>query len=164
MHCLASVTTRDAAKDVFLYGCSNPFTTGAAALISRDFVNFTPIFKFENLFGPLECAGGTPTTDLCTPLYPGLAMQLFTPGATPQPGLECGQGAGPGSDAGTMQMPDPPRADAGMMTSASRDGGAVVRSSGACQAGGSGGLAGGGVLLAITAISAAGRARRRHTG
>lgn len=157
LSCLASVSTLGAPRETYLYGCANPFQEPrAAALISRDFTNFTPLFKFENLYGPLECGGDAPTTKLCTPLWPGLAMQLFTPGSRPVAGPSCGAGGGAPADGGAAGASPP--ADAAPVVT--RDGGTVARSNGGCHASGAGAGLLGGLLPVLLGLSV-GAVRRR---
>ncbi len=157
LHCLSMATHGEGAmRAVTLYGCANPFTEGAAAFLSTDLGSWKPLFKFENLFGPLECPAQTPTTDVCTPLYPGLSMQLFTEGATPVMGPRCGEG-GMTSPPDARQMPEPPSGDGGTVVTRN-DGGSTMSAPKGCAAGGgSGGVA----LLGVGAVAILLRRRGR---
>ncbi len=148
LHCLSQATFgQGAARSVTLYGCANPFTEGAAAFLSTDLGSWKPLFRFENLFGPLECPAQTPTTDVCTPLYPGLSMQLFSEGATPVAGPRCGEGSTM-SPPDARQMPEPPSGDGGTVVRRN-DGGSTVTSPKGCAAGSRGEVGVGGLLVLV---------------
>jgi hypothetical protein len=72
-----------------VYACADNWEDGFALGRSTDWGDtWEGVMRFGDISGVLECAAGTPTHDLCGPLFPGLCDQLGLagPGCGPPPG------------------------------------------------------------------------------
>jgi hypothetical protein len=123
--------------DGSLIGCGANWDPDFKAVASTaDAHNWSKLFRFVELGGPLACMPGTTTFDKCNPLWPSLQQQF---GAGPTRGATA-------DAAETPPVPKPPRGGGGCCDSSGGAGGALV--------------ALGGLALASRATSRA-RARRR---
>jgi MYXO-CTERM domain-containing protein len=132
-----------------LYAC--PSRGGTAQLQrSDDGLTFQGLLSFhQNVVGTLACPAGTPTHDLCEPLWPALAMQL---------GIERDAGVEP-TDAGSTDAPAA-SGDANATPDGPAPGAAAGSTGCGCHVGGAAGapLGLGGVLL-LVALQGRRRAR-----
>jgi hypothetical protein len=92
-------------------GCTLNFGPELRTMLARSTdqgATFNPYLELvpRAFAGPVSCPAGTPTHDLCEPLWPGLARQLGLVGAGGADGGAGGADAGASADAG-------PRADGG---------------------------------------------------
>jgi hypothetical protein len=82
-----------------LFGCS-PSGSSSAFQRSADGASWTSILRLDrDIVGVLSCPAGTPTHDLCEPLWPSLRTQLGLPGpldAGSADGAETAKGGGAG--------------------------------------------------------------------
>ncbi len=100
--------------DGALYGCGSVWVedTGWSIARSDDLgEHWTPLFAYQGMQPPTQCPVGTPTRDLCEPLYPGMAATLGISTPAPDAGIEppppvrgCGCGAGEGSALGALAL------------------------------------------------------------
>jgi photosystem II stability/assembly factor-like uncharacterized protein len=73
--------------DGTIFVCANNWDPDRFALgKSTDGVNFTPVFRFNQMSGPLACPAGTMQHDTCAPMWPTLSSQFaIPPDAAPAP-------------------------------------------------------------------------------
>ncbi|HYO53636.1 WD40/YVTN/BNR-like repeat-containing protein [Archangium sp.] len=87
-----------------LYGCGSSWVhEWALARSSDEGTTWQPLFGLHDIQAPQLCPAGTPTRDVCTPLWPQLAQTLGLSSA-PDGGVP------PSPDAGTSEQPEQPPA------------------------------------------------------
>ena len=99
---LACLAQRD---DGMLYGCGQNWEPDFKSVAtSTDGSSWSKVFRFVELYGPLDCPAGTAETDTCAPGWPTVQQQFATTGPT------CGanvQPDGPPASAPDGLQPNP---------------------------------------------------------
>jgi photosystem II stability/assembly factor-like uncharacterized protein len=60
-------------SDSALFGCGENWKDNFALGRSADGQSWTPVFRFQQIAGPLDCPAGTAEHDVCAPMWPTLA-------------------------------------------------------------------------------------------
>jgi photosystem II stability/assembly factor-like uncharacterized protein len=74
-------------SDGTLFGCGENWKDMFALGRSADGQGWTPVFRFQQIAGPLDCPAGTAEHDVCAPMWPTLADTFgITGGGAPDAG------------------------------------------------------------------------------